>query len=272
MAQNVATYTVELPARPALPRRIWWEISDTLTMVWRNLIYYQRQPQLIFFALVQPIIFVVLFSQVFGGAIQTGGDYINYLLPGILLQTMIFGASQTAVGLSDDLSKGMIDRFRSLPMSRAAVLMGRTIADSARGVFSGLVMIGVGTLLGFRFGDGLLNAALGMVILTLFGYAFTWVAANIGLLVKNPEAAQVASFLPVFPLVFASSIFVPPATMSAALRTFAENQPITVIANTVRALFQGGATTEMVVSSLAWTALILVIFMPIAVWQYRRVE
>lgn len=256
--------------------RFMWNFSDTLVMTKRNLVYYTRQPQLIVFATVQPVMFLLLFTYVFGGAIDTGagtGDYINFLLPGVLVQTVVFAATQTTVGLSDDLSKGMIDRFRSLPMARSAVLAGRTLADTVRMLFTIVIMLAVGTLIGFRFQDGLFNGLIGVAVAVAFGHAFTWISALIGLLVKNPEAAQVAGFIWVFPLVFASSIFVPPETMPDWLAAFAENQPITAIANAIRAMFLGGPFGGMdeVLIALAWSAAIFVIFVPLAVWQYRRV-
>lgn len=246
-------------------------IVDIYLMVWRNLIKYTRLPQLLIFSTIQPVMFVLLFAYVFGGAIQTpGGDYINYLLPGILVQTVIFGAIQTGIGLAEDLSKGMIDRFNSLPVSRGAVLAGRTISDSIRNILVVFLMIGVGTLIGFRFQNGEFNAVLAVVLLILFGYAFSWISANIGLLVKEVETAQVAGFVWVFPLVFASSIFVPTKTMPAWLQTFAENSPITAVVNTVRGLVLGGPFEIDLIKPLIWISGILVVFIPLAIYQYRR--
>lgn len=273
MAQNATKITGSFTAVRAesnLIQRIRWNINDTLVMTQRNLVYYTRQPQLIVFATIQPIMFVLLFAYVFGGAISTpNGDYINYLLPGIIVQTVIFGATQTTVGLADDLSKGMVDRFRSLPMARSAVLAGRTLADSLRGVFTIGIMIVVGTLIGFRMQDGIINGLLAVGLAALFGFAFTWISALVGLLVKNPEAAQVAGFIWVFPLVFASSIFVPTQTMPDWLQPFAENQPISVIATTVRDLFLGTNNGD-IGQSLLWIGIILAIFIPLSVWQYGR--
>lgn len=249
-----------------------WAISDTAVMVWRNLIRYRRLPQLLIFSTIQPIMFLLLFAFVFGGAIKTPGvNYINFLIPGILVQTVVFGAMQTGIGLADDLTKGMIDRFHSLPMARAAVLAGRTIADSIRNIFVVVLMIAVGYLIGFRFqaGFGRAFGVLGLVV--LFGHTFSWISANIGLRVKETETAQVAGFIWVFPLVFASSIFVPVESMPTWLQAFAKISPITVTVNAVRALALGGPVQTPLLESLNWMALILVIAVPLAVLRYRRV-
>jgi ABC transporter DrrB family efflux protein len=257
-------------SKPGFLQNVGWMLSDTVVMARRNILHVFRQPQLLILELVQPIIFVLLFTFVFGGAISftTGGNYIDYLLPGIIVQTVIFAATETTVGLADDLSKGMIDRFRALPMSRAAVLTGRTLADALRSVVTIMIMLVVGILVGFSGGGGFWGIFGGIVISVLFGYAFTWISAWLGMIVKSPEAAQVAGFLWVFPLVFASSVFVPTATMPTWLQGFAENQPISVIANTVRDLFAG--TPVNIAPALLWIAVILVIFIPLAVRQYNR--
>ncbi|MYE26582.1 MAG: ABC transporter permease [Chloroflexi bacterium] len=255
-------------------QRFIWNFTDTFVVMRRNLYAYQRQPELVVFATIQPVIFLLLFTYVFGGAISfsTGGDYINFLLPGIIIQTILFASANTTVGLSVDLSRGIIDRFRSLPMSRAAVLAGRTSADTLRGLFTVLIMIVAGYIIGFRFedwGSGLMGLALAVA----FGYAVTWISATIGLFVKDPEAAQVAGFIWLFPLTFASSIFVPTRTMTAEwLRVFAENQPVSVVANTVRDLMTGTVNPDEIVISLLWIAGIVAIFLPMAVWRYARVS
>ncbi|MEQ8675975.1 MAG: ABC transporter permease [Aggregatilineales bacterium] len=272
MAQNTITgQYASVRAETNVMQRLRWNINDTLVMTQRNLIYYTRQPQLIVFATIQPIMFVLLFAFVFGGAINTpDGNYINFLLPGIIVQTVMFAGTNTAVGLADDLSKGMIDRFRSLPMARSAVLAGRTLADAIRGLFTVCIMIAVGTLIGFRFQDGILNGVLGVAIAILFGFAFTWIFALVGLIVKTAETAQVAGFVFVFPLAFASSIFVPPDTMPDWLQVFANNQPVTAVANAVRGLFTGTGTTEEVLIALAWIAAMLIVFIPLSVRQYGK--
>ena len=268
-------------ARPAQPsssslwQRVSYNVNDTLVMAWRNLIRYVRLPQLLVFSTVQPVMFVLLFAFVFGGAIETPGtSYLNYLIPGVLVQAVLFGASQTTVGLAEDLSKGMVDRFRSLPMARGAVLAGRTLADSTRNVFVVLLMLVVSSIIGFRFEGSILQALGAVALVVFFGFAFSWISALIGLLVKDPETAQAAGFVWIFPLVFASSAFVPVQTMPGWLRTFAEVQPISVTVDAVRYLTSGGVAPGAAQSDVLWACLwalgILAVFVPLAVAQYRR--
>lgn len=262
-------------------------LAHTAVITRRNTLRVVRLPQLLLFSTIQPVMFLLLFNYVFGGAISIGGpegavsgsaDYINWLLPGILVQTAVFGATATALGLTEDLGAGVIDRFRSLPMARSAVLAGRTIADLVRNTFVNTLMLIVGFLMGWRFEQGVPRMLLGVALALLFGYAFSWVMATIGLVAKTPEAAQSAGFLPIFPLVFASSVFVPTASMPQWLQVFAENQPVSVIANAVRSLMipeqalaaLGLDQTTLVWQSLAWTAVIIAVFAPLAVRQYRR--
>ncbi len=273
-AQREAETQVQTSS-PSLWQRLSYNVNDTLVMAWRNLIRYLRLPQLLVFSTVQPVMFVLLFAFVFGGAIETPGtSYINYLIPGILIQSVLFGASQTTVGLAEDLSKGMVDRFRSLPMARGAVLAGRTLADSARNVFVVLLMLLVGAMIGFRFEGSLLQAVGAVVLVVFFGFAFSWISALIGLLVRDPESADAAGFVWIFPLVFASSAFVPVQTMPVWLRTFAEVQPISVTVDAVRYLTSGGAAPGVTQGDVLWAFLwalgILAVFVPLAVAQYRR--
>lgn len=267
-----ASALVPTGGEAGLLKHLWWNFADTYIVMKRNLMYFVREPQLLIFATVQPIMFLVLFTYVFGGVISfsTGGDYINYLMPGIVIQSIIFASSNTTVGLSLDLSRGMIDRFRSLPMSRAAVLAGRTAADTVRGFFTISIMLVAGYVIGFRFADWGTGLA-GLLLAVAFGYAFTWISATIGLLVKDPEAAQVAGFIWLFPLTFASSIFVPTRTMPDWLRTFAENQPVSIVASTVRDLMTGTVNADEITTSLAWIIGIVAVFMPLAVRQYAKV-
>jgi len=244
---------------------------DAMVIARRNLIGIARTPQLLVFATIQPIMFVLLFRYVFGGAINVPGvSYVDYLIPGIIVQTVVFGATSTAVGLSEDMSKGIIDRFRSLPMSRAAVLGGRTLADLVRNVFVVLLMIAVGTAVGFRFHNGFLPAVAAVFVALLLGYCLSWVFAFIGLTVADPESAQLAGFLPIFPLVFASSVFTSIESMPGWLQAFARVQPITRAADTVRALTQGGPVTANLIWTMVWSIAILAVFAPLAVRRYRR--
>lgn len=248
-----------------------WVVLDIVAMVKRNMLKYVRLPQLLIFSTIQPVMFLLLFTYVFGGAIKTSSsNYINYLLPGIIVQTVIFGAMQTGVSLADDLSKGLIDRFRSLPMARSAVLAGRTIADSLRNVFVVALMTGVGYIIGFRLHEPVTHALLAVLLTLSFGFAFSWISAFIGMLVKNVETAQVAGFIWVFPLVFASSIFVPVQGMPDWLQAFAKHSPITLTVNTVRALVLGGPVADYAWQSIAWILGILIVFVPLAVNKYRK--
>lgn len=259
-------------------------VNHTAVITRRNTLRVVRLPQLLLFSTIQPVMFLLLFNYVFGGAIAIGGpaagsgNYIDWLIPGILVQTAVFGATATALGLTEDLGAGVIDRFRSLPMARSAVLAGRTIADLVRNTFVNGLMLIVGFLMGWRFEQGIWNMLLGVALALLFGYAFSWVMATIGLIAKTPEAAQSAGFLPIFPLVFASSVFVPTASMPEWLQVFADNQPVSVIANTVRSLMVPEETLvvlgldrgTLIWQSLAWIVGIIAVFAPLAVRQYRR--
>jgi ABC-2 type transport system permease protein/oleandomycin transport system permease protein len=269
--------------RPAADRRAGGAIvADALTMTWRNLLKYVRVPTLLVFSTIQPVMFVLLFAYVFGGAIKIPGvNYRDYLMPGIFVQTVVFGSTQTGVGLAEDLSRGMIDRFRSLPMARSAVLAGRTIGDTVRNLFVVLLMTGVGYAIGFRFHAGLLDALAGIALAVLFGLAFSWISANIGLAVRDVESAQAASFVWIFPFVFASSAFVPVLSMPGWLQAFAKVNPISITVDAIRDLTLGhdlrlaaglqGTTTTHVLESLAWVAAILLVFVPLAVSRYRRI-
>jgi len=249
-----------------------WIIPDTLVITWRNLLRFVRLPQLLVFSTIQPVMLLLLFNYVFGGAITAGGfKYIQYLLPGFLVQIVVFGSTQTSVGLAEDLSRGLIDRFRSLPMARAAMLAGRTVADTLRYTFLVLLMIGVGSAIGFRFQNGIAASIAAPLLAVLFGFAFTWISAFIGMTVKDVETAQVAGFVWVFPIVFASSMFVPVETMPGWLQAFAKVNPVTATTDTVRALCLGGEIITHLWKSLAWIGGILVIFLSLAVNRYRHI-
>ncbi len=247
-------------------------ISDFAAITQRYIMHFWRVPQLIVFSIIQPIMFVLLFRYVFGGAINVpGGQYVNYLMPGIFVQTALFGGASASIGLAYDLKGGIIDRFRALPMARSAVLAGRTTTDLLRNVVVIAIMLSVGVLVGFRFqGSSWAHDLLGVVLVLAFGYAFSWFYALIGLLVKDPETAQVAGFLPLFPLTFASSAFVPVQTMPSWLQGFAKHQPVSITVNAARALFSGQPSWHYTWQLLIWVAGILVVFVPLSVRAYRR--
>jgi ABC transporter DrrB family efflux protein len=245
--------------------------SDILAVTNRNLIAYRRVPQLLVFSTIQPVILVLLFRYVFGGAIRvTGVSYVDYLIPGIFTQAVVFGAMGTAVGLATDLNSGLLERFRSLPMARSAVLAGRTAADLTRNVFVVALMATIGFAVGFRVQTNVVGFVAGLALVLLFGYTVSWIFATVGLMVRDPEAAQAAAFPVLAPLVFASSVFVPVESMPGWLQVWAEHQPVSVTASAVRALMLGGPATSYVVQSLAWSAVILLVFVPLAVWRYQR--
>lgn len=250
-------------------------LRDSLAVARRNLTSIRRVPQLLVFTLIQPVIFVVLFRYVMGGAIRVPGvSYVNYLIPGIFIQTIVFGSLQTAIGMAADLKSGLLERFRSLPMARSAVLAGRTTSDLARNSFVVSLIAGVGFLVGFRVQTNAWRFVAGLLLVLLFSYVLSWVFATVGLAVGDPESAQAAAFPVVAPLVFASSAFVPVASMPDWLQGFATHQPVSVTASAVRALMigpMGGEdTSTLVLRSLAWCAGILIVMVPIAVRRYRK--
>jgi ABC transporter DrrB family efflux protein len=246
-------------------------LSDTLVLAKRNFLRIARAPDLLLAFTVQPIMFVLLFAYVFGGAIETGGQsYINFLIPGILVQTMAFGGFVTAMGIAEDLRKGLVDRFRSLPMSRSAVLAGRTLSDIVTNGISITVMLVVGVIIGFGFESPFLHVVAGILLLLLFGYAFSWVFAFIGLTSSSPEAAQSLGFIVIFPLTFVSSAFVPPETMPGALQWFAEWNPFSITVNAIRALFIGDPAGNTVWGAVAWSIGIAAVFGFLAVTRYKR--
>jgi ABC-2 type transport system permease protein/oleandomycin transport system permease protein len=244
-----------------------------------------RSPQLLVFSTIQPVIFVLMFRYVFGGAISTGSiPYVDYLMPGIFAQTVAFGAIGTGIGLAEDLSKGLVERFRSLPMARSAVLVGRSASDLIRNVFVVLLMVAVGFAVGFRIHAGLLRLALGVAVLLVFGFALSWLFAIIGLATRNAEATQAAAFPLMAPLVFASSAFVPVGSMPGWLQPFARNQPLSITIAAIRRLVLGGTVSPkqyatlgingsawgLVLQSVLWSAGIVAVFAPLAVARYRR--
>jgi ABC-2 type transport system permease protein/oleandomycin transport system permease protein len=246
-------------------------ISDTLVLARRAFLRIPRAPDLLLSFTVQPIMFVLLFVYVFGGAISTPGyDYVDFLMPGIIVQTMAFGGFVTALGLSEDLKKGLVDRFRSLPMSRSAVLAGRTLADIVTNSISIAIMIGVGLLAGFSFDAPLAHIVAGLLLLLLFGYAFSWVFAFIGLTSSSPEASQALGFILIFPLTFVSSAFVPVESMPSALQAFADVNPFTVVVDAMRSLFLGAPAGNDIWGAIAWSVAIAAVFAYLSVRRYKR--
>ncbi|MBI4394085.1 MAG: ABC transporter permease [Euryarchaeota archaeon] len=252
-------------------RSPFWPVTDTLLMTQRNLRHYVRVPQLILYTVIQPIMFTLLFAYVFGGAIDTpNGDYINFLIPGIVVQTVVFGAMGTGIKLAEDLQTGIMDRYRSLPISRATVLAARTLTDTLWNTLAIFIMAGVGYLIGYRFqgAPGDVAPAIGLTILLAF--AFSWVAATIGLFVRSPQATEAAGFTALFPVIFASSVFVPVESMPAWLQAFAGNNPITLAANAVRAYSLGTPVGGAPMFTVLWGVGIIAVFGTIAVWKFKK--
>jgi len=246
-------------------------VTDTLIIAERNLVRLPRRPDLLLAFTVQPIMFVLLFRYVFGGAIQTGGlPYVEFLIPGIIVQNIAFGGFVTALGLNEDVHKGLIDRFRSLPMARPAVLAGRTLADVATNLLSVLILVGTGAIIGFSFGTPLAHVIAGFLLLLLIGYAFSWVFAFVGLIVSSPESANSVGFIAIFPLTFISSAFVPPATMPEPLKWFAHVNPFTIMVDAMRSLWVGTPAGNYVWGAVVWALIIMGVFAPLAVSRYRR--
>ena len=245
--------------------------ADVMLLGKRNLLRFRRAPELVIGFLVQPVMFILLFVYVLGGAIQTPGlDYVDFLMPGIIVQTIAFGGFVTAIALAEDLKKGLIDRFRSLPIARSAVLAGRTVSDIVTNMASLVVMLAVGLIIGFSFNANPAEIVAGIVLLMLMGYAFSWIFALVGLSSSTPEAAQQVGFIVIFPLTFASSAFVPIDTMPSWLQTFAEVNPFTVIVDAMRALWLGTPAGNSIWGAVAWSLGLIAVFAPIATMRYKR--
>ena len=248
-----------------------YAFSDTVVIAKRSLKRIRRQPDLLIGFTVQPIMFVLLFVYVFGGAIATPGlEYVDFLMPGIIVQSMVFGGFVTALGLADDLKKGLMDRFRSLPMWGPAVLSGRLLADMGTNAVQLVIMFTVGILVGFRFQTGFWEILAGIALLFLFGYAFSWVFAFIGLTASSPEAANAYGFTILFPITFVSSAFVPVETMPGWLQPIAEHNPFTYMVDAARALFVDTPAGNSIWLSIAWALGITVVFATLSIWRYRR--
>ena len=258
-------------------------LTDGWVVAQRNLIKIKRVPEILVFVLISPIMFVLLFAFVFGGAIETGSEvsYREFLIAGIFAQTVVFGATFTGAGLAEDMQKGIIDRFRSLPMSSSAVLVGRTTSDVVYNVLSLIIMALTGLLVGWRIREGVLDAIFGFALLLLFAYAISWVMAYVGLLVPSVEVINNASFIVIMPLTFLSNAFVPPKDFDGVLHTIVAWNPVSALTEASRQLF-GNADPGMLAGSdawsmehpvlytLIWVVLILAVFMPLSVRQYRR--
>jgi ABC-2 type transport system permease protein len=269
---GVATRTE--PRAPA-GSELRWVAANVATITWRNLIAIVRTPELLFFSTLQPIMFVLLFRYVFAGSIGglAGYSYVNYLMPGIFVQTVCFGAVSTAIGLADDLQKGLIERFRALPMSRTAVLAGRCMSDVFRNVFVIIVMTVVGLAVGFRPDQGMANYVLACLIMLLFAFGLSWGFAYIGLAAPNTETAQVMAFPILFPLTFASSCFVNPARMPSWLQGFATYQPVSQVASSARGLMIGWPTLNTYQSlwAIGISLGIIGVMAPLSIRKFRRV-
>ena len=254
--------------------------SDGWVVAKRNLIKIRRVPEILVFVLISPIMFVLLFAYVFGGAIDAGSvDYKEFLVGGIFAQTVVFGATFTGAGLAEDMQKGIIDRFRSLPMSSSAVLVGRTTSDVVYNVLSLIIMALTGLLVGWRIREGALNALFAFALLLLFAYAISWVMALVGLMVPSPEVINNASFIVIMPLTFVSNAFVPLESFTGVLRTIVEWNPVSALTQAIRELFgntdpripvpDAWSMQHPALYTLLWVVLILVVFVPLSVRQYR---
>jgi ABC-2 type transport system permease protein/oleandomycin transport system permease protein len=262
---------LEIPG-PPLTKRARLALSDAMTLTRRELLIWLRNPAFIFFTIIQPMMFVLLFRYVFGGAIpvQVPGGYVNFLMPGIIAQSAAFASFGTAISLARQLQKGIIDRFRAMPMARSAVLLGRLLADTLRIVVTLLVLLGVGYAVGFRFLNGGVPALFMMVLGVVFGVTICTVSAYVGLAIKDEESVGSFGLVWLFPLTFVSSAFVPVGSMPGWLQGFAKNQPVTVVIDEMRALALGGPLTLHAWQSALWLAGIIAVFIPLAVSAYRR--
>jgi ABC transporter DrrB family efflux protein len=270
---TAATATTLAPlADPGPFIRARWAFSDTMAITRRNLLVWYRVPAYLFFTVIQPVIFVLMFRYVFGGAIHVNvpGGYVSFLMPGIIGQTAAFACFGTAIALAQELQKGVIDRLRSMPMARSAVLAGRLTADTLRLTVTILIVVGIGYAVGFRFQNGAAPAVLMVLLAILLGLACCVIAAYTGLAIKDEESVQAFGLIWLFPLTFLSSAFVPISSMPGWLQAFANNQPITFIINTMRALAIGGPIEANLWKSAVWLAGIFIVFLPLAVRAYKR--
>lgn len=269
----MTTLTAQADVLSPSPRRskLAWAAADSLAVARRNIIAMTRRPQVLAFATIQPVLFVLLFRYVFGGSIHVPGvSYANYLMAGIFVQTVMFGSQSTAVGMAEDLRNGLIERFRSLVMARSAVLAGRVLADALLNVFGIVLMLGVGYLVGFRLRTNMAALVAAIGVLLLFGFAISWVNVLLGLTAKSAEAAAAASLPLTVLLAFPSSAFLLTGSMPGPLRAYADHQPLTATVNTIRPLLLGGPAASHAAAAITWCAAIVAVFAPLAVLRYRR--
>ena len=269
----IAERTIGPVGAPSWRIRFGWAVTDTLTITRRNLLVWMRVPAYLVFTVVQPVIFVLMFRYVFGGAIRVvgvPGGYVNFLMPGIIGQTAAFACFGTAIALAQEVKKGVIDRLRSMPMARSAVLTGRLLADTLRMLVTILIVLAVGFAVGFRFSNGVIPAIAMVALAVLFGVAIATISAFTGLAIGDEESVQAFGLIWIFPLTFLSSAFVPIATMPGWLQAFANNQPVTYTINAMRALALGGPVWDNLWKSLAWLAAIFIVFIPLSVRAYKR--
>jgi ABC transporter DrrB family efflux protein len=249
-----------------------YALRDVVTLARRNLLAILRIPTALVFMVIQPVMFVLLFRYIFQSlGVFTQGNYVNFLVPGILVQTTIFGAVGTAIGLAEDLQRGLIERFKALPMARMAVLAGRTLADTGRNVIVLIIITGVGFLVGFRPHGGFFSYIAACLVMLLFAYCISWGFAFVGLAAPNSETAQAMTFPLIFPLTFASTVFIPLSQLPWWLQGFANNQPVSQTTDAVRALMTGTPAGSSVWVSLAWSIGLIAVLAPLAVNQFRKI-
>ncbi|HEU4946474.1 MAG TPA: ABC transporter permease [Kribbella sp.] len=253
-------------------RPLAW-VEQSLTLAWRNLVRIRQNPEALADVTFQPIIFLVLFLFVFGGALSAGGrwqDYLPYLLPGLLVQTVVFSTMGTGVSLNDDFAKGVFDRFRSLPISRSAPLVGAVLGDAVRYLLSIVILMSTGTILGFRFQNGAANGLLACVLVLVFALSLCWVWVWLGLKLRTAQSVQGVAFLVMFPLTFDSNVFVQPDTLPGFLQAFVKVNPVKPLVDTMRGLMLGGDVQRPLLHTLAWMVGIVAVFAPLAIRAYRR--
>jgi oleandomycin transport system permease protein len=269
----MTTATLETPAHAARRTRPFAWATQSLTLAWRNIVRIRQNPEALADVTFQPIIFLVLFLFVFGGAIAQGGDwhdYLPYLLPGLLVQTVVFSTMGTGVALNDDFAKGVFDRFRSLPIARVAPLIGAVLGDAVRYTLSIVILMTTGFVLGFRFQNGIGNGLLALVIVLLFALSMCWIWVWLGLSLKTAQGVQGVAFLVMFPLTFGSNVFVQTSTLPGFLQAFVKVNPVKYLVDTMRALMLGGDLQKPLLITLAWMVGLIAVFAPLAIRAYRR--